>query len=261
VKQRFRHLVSGTPLESLARAVYRALRGASDRLITPADLSARYDAQTASVMKRVLDRRSNCIDVGCHRGTILDLMLRLSPEGEHYGFDPLPQLYSAAAQKYAGARNVRLYEVALGEAPGIAPFQYVVSNPAYSGLLKRRYDRLNEDVEEIEVRVLRLDDVLPRGFNVRLMKIDVEGGELQVLRGSVEMLRRCRPFVIFEHGLGGADVYGTRPEMVFDLLSGCGLRVALMSDWLSTSGRKALSREAFADEFDRASNYYFLACP
>jgi FkbM family methyltransferase len=246
LKERLRQFVSGT-------SIYRALRGA------PANLSALYDAQTALVMERILDPHSNCIDVGCHRGTILDLMLRFAPEGEHYGFEPLPHLYSAAVQKYANSGNVYIYDAALSDVPGSASFHHVVSNPAYSGLLKRRYDRPNEDVREIEVRVLRLDDVLPSGFDVRLMKIDVEGGELQVLRGSVETLRRCRPFVIFEHGLGGADYYGTRPEMVFDLLRDCGLQVALMSDWLSTSGRKALSRADFIDEFDHARNYYFLA--
>jgi FkbM family methyltransferase len=261
LKMLIRQLVSGTRLEGPARAFYRALRGTPAALAAPPDGSILYDMQAASVMERVLDRRSNCIDVGFHLGAILDLMLRFSPEGEHYGFEPLPHLYSAAVQRYAGAGNVHLYEVALSDAPGIASFQYVVSNPAYSGLLKRRFDRPHEDVQEIQVRLLRLDDVLPRGFDIRLMKIDVEGAELQVLRGSMETLRRCRPFVIFEHGLGAADVYGTRPETVFDLLTGCGLRVALMSDWLAASGRKVLSRESFGDEFNSARNYYFLAHP
>jgi hypothetical protein len=49
--------------------------------------------------------------------------------------------------------------------------------------------------------------------------------------------------------------------MVFDLLTGCGLRLALMSEWLASGGRKSLSREAFADEFNSARNYYFLAHP
>jgi FkbM family methyltransferase len=261
VKRLLRQWILGTPLERPVRAIYRALRNAPERLGPAADRSMIYDTQTESVMKRVLDRRSNCVDVGCHHGAILDLMLRIAPEGEHHGFEPVPRLYAAAVRKYAGSGNVHLYEAALSDVPGTASFQHVVSNPAYSGLLKRRYDRPHEDVEEIHVHLLKLDDVLPVGFDVRLMKIDVEGAELQVLRGSVETLLRCRPYVIFEHGLGAADSYGTRPEMVFDLLTRCGLRLALMSDWLASSGRKTLSREAFTDEFNSARNYYFLAHP
>lgn len=261
MKQLIKQWVLGTPLEKPARAVYGAVRNAKKRLAPAADRVMLYDAQTESVMKRVLERRSNCVDVGCHHGAILDLMLRISPQGEHHGFEPLPHLYSAAVRKYAGAGNVHLYEAALGDVPGTTSFQHVIGNPAYSGLLKRRYDRPNEEVEEIKVRVLKLDDVLPTSFYVRLIKIDVEGAELQVLRGSTNLLLRCHPYVIFEHGLGAADVYGTRPEMVFDLLRGCGLRLSLMSCWLTSGGRETLSREDFADEFNSARNYYFLAHP
>jgi FkbM family methyltransferase len=261
VKQLIKQWVAGTPLEKPARAIYEAFRDAPGHLAAAADRGMLYDAQTESVMKRVLERRSNCIDAGCHHGAILDLMLRISPEGEHHAFEPLPYLYSAAVRKYAWSGNVHLYEAALGDVPGTTSFQHVIGNPAYSGLLKRRYDRPDEKVEEIRVRVLRLDDVLPASFEVRLIKIDVEGAELQVLRGSTDLLLRCRPYVIFEHGLGAADVYGTRPEMVFDLLSGCGLRLSLMSHWLTSGGRKTLSREGFADEFNSARNYYFLAHP
>jgi hypothetical protein len=148
----------------------------------------------------------------------------------------------------------------LSDTAGETTFQHVVSNPGYSGLLRRRYDRPEEEVVEIRVRLARLDDLVAANAPIRLVKIDVEGAELQVLRGAAAMLRRDRPFVVFEHGQGAADCYGTRPEQVFDLFAECGLRLSLMGDWLA-GGRSALSREAFVDEFDAARNYYFLAHP
>jgi hypothetical protein len=156
-------------------------------------------------------------------------------------------------------KNVHLVEAALSDAAGTASFQHVITNPAYSGLLKRRFDRPHEDVVEIQVNLRKLDDILPRGYDLHFMKIDVEGAELQVLRGAMDVLRRCRPHVVFEHGLGAADCYGTRPEHVFDLFANCGLRVSLMGDWLGSNARKTLSRVAFADEFDSARNCYFIA--
>jgi len=264
LKELVKRLVAGTPLEGVAHAVYRTVMGTPPLgpAVAPAvDRNTLYDAQTAAVMERVLERRSNCIDVGCHVGAILDEMLRLAPEGRHFAFEPLPDLYANLARKYAAAANVQLHEVALSDAPGVATFQHVVSNPGYSGLLKRRYDRPHEDVVEIRVKLARLDDLLPRDVDVRLVKIDVEGAELQVLRGGLEMLRRCRPFVVFEHGMGAADCYGTRPEMVFDLFADCGLRLSLMGDWLDSRGKRTLSRDAFMDEFNAVRNYYFLAHP
>jgi hypothetical protein len=61
--------------------------------------------------------------------------------------------------------------------------------------------------------------------------------------------------VIFEHGEGAADYYGTTPADLYDLLAGqCGLRISLMADWLA--GARALTRPAFIDQCKR--DLYFL---
>jgi FkbM family methyltransferase len=246
-------------LKAPARAVSGLWRAATRP--TASQLNIRYDKQAEAILRKVVARDSVCIDVGCHEGAILDSLLRLAPSGTHYAFEPLPHLYSKLVAKYSGVASVRLSEVALSDKAGVSTFQHVVSNPGYSGILRRRYDRAREEIVEISVTLAKLDDIVPSDAPVRLVKIDVEGGELQVLRGGVETLRRCRPFVVFEHGLGAADYYETRPEQVFDLLASCGLRVSLMIDWLEAGDARALTREAFADEFDSGRNYYYLAHP
>lgn len=88
----------------------------------------------------------------------------------------------------------------------------------------------------------------------------MEGAELQVLRGGRDLIRRCKPVIVFEHGLGAADYYGTTPEDVFDLLvEGCGLRCFTMEQWLGSDGEKSLERAAFCDEFSSGRNFYLLA--
>jgi FkbM family methyltransferase len=263
---RLKQWIKGTALERPARYVHAALRGEpevteSDQSArVAADLNRRYDDQSTRVMERILHAEANCIDVGCHTGQILDEMLRFAPHGRHYGFEPLPHLNAALKAKYAERRNVTILDVALADAPGESVFQHVVTNPAYSGLRRRSYDRPAEEIVEIRVRLARLDDVLPADLPVRLIKIDVEGAELQVMRGAQALLRRWRPVVIFEHGMGAADHYGTRPEAVFDLLADCGLRVSLMQDWLASDG-SSLSRPQFAAQFDQRENFYFMAHP
>jgi hypothetical protein len=37
-----------------------------------------YDLQVVEVMKRVLNEKSNCIDIGCHAGVFLDYILQFS---------------------------------------------------------------------------------------------------------------------------------------------------------------------------------------
>src|SRR4051794_17102089 len=107
-------------------------------------------------------------------------------------------------------------------------FNMLISNPSYSGLKRRRYDREGEIIVQITVKTAPLDTILPANFRLGFLKIDVEGAELQVLEGAAETISRNKPFVVFEHGLGGSDYYGTTPTSVCDLLTQrCGLSISL----------------------------------
>lgn len=259
---RLKQMLVGTPLEPLARKVHAALTGAGAGAAASeaADKSRNYDIQTLQVMQRVLREDSNCVDVGCHQGSMLKEMLRFAPRGTHFAFEPIPGMYAGLQKKFGHLPNVRLHDCALSDTAGTTTFQHVVSNPAYSGLRRRRYDRAHEQVEEIRVETRLLDALLPEHVPVRFIKVDVEGAELQVLQGAAETIRKHRPVIVFEHGLGGADYYATRPEQVYDLLAGrCGLRVFVMADWLQDDSRPSLSREAFCRQFSTGSDYYYMA--
>ncbi len=187
----------------------------------------------------------------------MDLFLHYAPEGVHWGFEPIPVLYEGLVKKYAGSTKCRILDIALSDRKGTSSFNYVVSNPSYSGLVKRKYDHPNEQDTLITVRTERLDDVLSPDLPVDLIKIDVEGGEILVLRGAVQTLSRCKPVVIFEHGLGASELYGATPEQVFDLFAQCGLRVSLMRRFLDD--RPPLTREEFARHYYQKYDYYFIA--
>ena len=180
-----------------------------------------YDLQTRRILTRYLRPESNCVDVGCHKGEILALMLRHAPEGRHWGFEPVPGLCAGLERAYGQRENVRILPVALADRRGTTHFNHVITNPSYSGIERRSYDRPNERDERIEVAIDRLDDIIPPEVHIDLIKIDVEGGELGVLQGARHILARDQPLVIFEHGLGGSDHYGTTPaEGVRNLRAG-----------------------------------------
>ncbi|RYZ21412.1 MAG: FkbM family methyltransferase [Chitinophagaceae bacterium] len=218
----------------------------------------RYDRQTEAIIRRVCRTASNCVDVGTHRGEILDIMRKAAPQGTHFGFEPLPHFYGKLQEKYAGTRGIEVFPYALAEAPGEASFNHVKTNPAYSGLQKRRYDRPHEEDETITVEMRTLDAVVgSKNVPVALIKIDVEGGEMGVLRGARALLERDHPVVIFEAGIGGSDVYGTTPEMLYDYLSGFGYRVSLMGRYLKEQA--PFSRQEFVANFNAGTDFYFIA--
>lgn len=217
-----------------------------------------YDNQTKKVINKVCDSNSSFIDIGCHKGEVLDIVLKKSPNSHHYGFEPIPDLFKKLQKKYKG-QSCTFFDIALSNCVGETKFNYVVSNPAYSGLIKRSYDKKNEVDEQILVNTNKLDHLIPIESNISLIKIDVEGGELQVLEGGFETIKRCKPFIIFEHGLGASEFYDSTPEKVFELLTSCGLKISTMKNWLANKSAFALTE--FENQYFDKLNYYFIAYP
>ena len=222
------------------------------------DKNCFYDALTEIVFSRSLSENATCVDVGCHQGAILDKMMAYAGRGKFYAFEPLPHLFEGLKERYQHHKNVTLYNTALSDTVGKSSFNYVITNPGYSGLIKRRYDRPEEQDTEITVETDLLDNLL-KDDSVDLIKVDVEGAEEKVLLGAKQIIKRDKPLIIFEHGLGGADCYGTTPEGIFDLLvDECGLTIMLLNDYLKK--RSPLTRTGFCDQYYNGINYYFLAC-
>ena len=249
-------------LESLKRVVRRSpLAGPArwcHRRLWPLSISERddqYNDETRAVMARILKADSVCLDVGAHHGSVLTDMLRLAPQGRHWAFEPLPTF---AAHLRAAFPQVHVCEVALSDHAGAVAFHHAVASPGWSGLVRRNLEQhFATTWETLTVEAARLDDLCPLETPVTFMKVDVEGGELGVFRGGERLLRRHRPVIVFEHGLGGADHFGTQPKQVYDLLLDCGLTVTTMARWLS--GRSDLTRAQFIRQFEAGKNWYFMA--
>ena len=264
MKNLLRQMIVGTSLEPLARkvhAIFTRDRGAA-HMSNLEEKNRLYDMQTIAVMKRILQEDSNCVDVGCYQGSILREILRLAPKGTHFAFEPLPRMYQGLREAFGSLTALHLYDYALSDTTGTTSFQHVVSNPAYSGLRERRYDRPHEQIQEIVVKTNLLDNIIPKHIAIQFIKVDAEGAELQVLKGAIETIKNSRPIIVFEHGLGAADYYGTSPDNIYDLLAvQCGLKLFLMREWLESNNVASLSREAFCEQFSSGNNYYFMAAP
>ncbi len=184
-------------------------------------MAADRDVSDSGHMRRLLafllGPDANCIDVGANRGAVLAEMRRVAPRGRHIAFEPLPHLCQVLRSLFPGAD---VHQAALYDEPGEADFSYVHGiAEGWSGLRFRPVPMQKQPaVEQIKVRLEVLDEVLDPDYRPAVIKIDVEGAELQVLRGALSTLRRHQPVVIFEHGAGSADAYGTSPGDVYELL-------------------------------------------
>lgn len=218
-----------------------------------------YDILTKKILSKHCAVGSNCVDVGCHKGEILDIFLQIAPKGEHFAFEPIPSLFENLIKKYAHLKKCHIYNYAISNSEGQTSFNHVLSNPAYSGIKKRNYDRREEKDETITVSKKRLDDIIPQDLKIDFIKIDVEGGDLYVMLGAKNLIKRSKPLIVFEFGIGGSDIYKASPETVYEFAEEVGYKISLLDCFIKN--KPALSLVDFREQFEKKTNYYFIAHP
>jgi FkbM family methyltransferase len=218
-------LLSGTPFERLARSTYNAFRDrVPARFVRPDEAMARiYDQLTVEIAGRALSNGGNSVDVGAHCGSILKALIKLSPTGLHWAFEPIPNLAMQLRKRFP---NVTVEQLALSDYTGSANFRFLPGAAAYSSLLTRPEVEVGQVVRELCVEVRRLDDLIPEEVAIAFIKVDVEGGEAGVLRGAAQLLQRHKPVVVFE--CAPAKLVHCIPT-----LEDAGLRVSLLADFVA----------------------------
>lgn len=216
-----------------------------------------YDRQTLKIMRKALKKNSNCVDVGCHKGEILEIILKYAPEGVHYAFEPIPFFYEKLDSNFASDK-VHISSVALSDNKGTTTFNYIKNAPAFSGLKQRQYDVKKPDIEIINVQTDLMDYVIPPDHKVDFIKIDVEGAEYFVLQGAKETIKRSKPTIIFEFGKGASDYYNINPEKIYSLLTDeCNLKISTLKGWLA--GSPSLNLETLKEYYESGKEWYYIA--
>ena len=229
------------------RLVNRVVGGISRRVGRPELLavvdSAARQAQREEIGIRAalassLRSNGSYVDVGANRGQVLRDAVRAAPEGRHFAFEPIPELAEQVRRSFP---SVEVRAKALGERPETTEFCHFRTMDGWSGL--RRRPEISDSVGEpeyIKVEVSTLD-IEMQGITPAVVKIDVEGAEVAVLRGGRDLLKRVRPLIIFEHVYEAAALYGTERGAPWDLLTELGYEV------FSATGDGPFTRAGFAE--------------
>jgi len=154
-----------------------------------------------AVLRSVLALRSGTfVDVGANLGQTLLKVKLIDPGRRYCGFEPNPQAYHYLTEliRQNGFANCRLYPVGLAATTHVATlFSKADVDPSASivaGFRRpARYSRSHP------IAVFAGDAVAGElGDEVAVVKIDVEGGELEVLQGLHGTVARHRPFIFCE---------------------------------------------------------------
>jgi FkbM family methyltransferase len=188
----------------------------------------------------------NVIDIGGHAGRHSSVFLDKLHCQTLVIFEPLPAQRQILQAMFGTRANVTLLEIALGNKQTISEFNIKKGAPGESGLKRRSFysDGNNEDVEIIQVKAELLDSFdLPH--RIDYIKMDTEGGEIDILKGGARRIARDLPVMSVEYGPGGYDAYGYGPATLFDwavemnysVYDLFGNRFTARDEWLECVGR------------------------
>jgi FkbM family methyltransferase len=180
-------------------------------------------------LDRVLAPGMVFVDAGANDGLFsLFAARRVGPTGQVWAFEPSQREFGRLTCNVEGngLGNVRAFPVALSDRNGAAVLRVAEDEHAGQNTLGEfAYDTglLRQD----RVPLCRLDD-LAAGEELRrldVMKIDVEGAELAVLRGAEELIRKFKPVLLLEANDAALRHQGGSNEVLADYLRSCGYTV------------------------------------
>jgi FkbM family methyltransferase len=158
-----------------------------------------WEASTGATLREHLHPADTFVDVGCHVGYFSLLASQLVGEsGQVISIEANPNTADRAQRNIAinGTRNITLVRKACGDETKELAFHCArMINSGGSSLAQANAGRGSQAVV---VQAVTLDSLLVGIPRISLMKVDVEGFELPVLRGAVQTLEREHPALVLE---------------------------------------------------------------
>ena len=188
----FVHVIDGGP----ARGLRYAVTLPEDKGVW----TGTYELPFSNALAAAVCPDNVCYDVGGWRGFFSGIMA-LRGARKVYVFEPLPENVKRIRKmiELNPALPLELFESAIGEKDGQAEF-LVMPETSMGKLAESKFQPAATELNRIAVSIFTLDSLIESGRIAPpdVVKIDVEGAELLVLKGFVDALRNYRPTLFTE---------------------------------------------------------------
>lgn len=165
------------------------------------------------------------IDGGANIGVGCRYLKHLYPQAEIIAFEPDEKMFGLLVKNMAGHSRFTARKMALWSSDGTLAFNAVGGE---GGHLESVTSSGGRGASQFEVETLRLRNLLDR--KVHLLKLDIEGAELEVLRDCQDLLPNVERLFVEHHSFLGQPQHLSE---FFGILERAGFRVHLRVDLTS----------------------------
>jgi len=233
----------------------------SDSVLVPAlMLYGLWEIDVTNWFQDVLRPGQVFVDVGANIGYYTLLGSRLVGDGGHvFAIEAHPRMSELLNRNVIinGRFNITAWQRAAWSQAETLKFharRHFASNSSAGSLGHQELELLHDDEEVLEVRAVRLDEMLVDVPKVDVIKIDVEGAELQVVTGLANTLQANRDVtVMFEWSPGQLEMVGNSPAALLELMRDHGFNFRLMERGLSSIGDTELLETHYGNVVARRS--------
>lgn len=143
------------------------------------------------IRRKFPDDKGIVVDVGAYDADSTTHFSRHLPNNKVLGFEPHPDSYKRGLYNIRNKENVALYNIGFSDKEGEADF-YVTKDNVSSSIYSIKDNSEFSFDKIIKVNMTTLDEFFASYDNILLLKLDVQGGELKILKQGKETLRKTK---------------------------------------------------------------------
>jgi len=194
-----------------------------------------------------IDTPETIIDIGSNKGQFILLIEKNFPQKMIYSFEPILEMINKQKIFFKDNKNIKYYNLGLGNAKENKNF-LITSRMDSSSFLKisnKDNGNNNYDIkEERKLEIDKLDNILGDAKLKRpiLIKIDVQGFELETLKGASKILLNV-DYIILE--VSSSEMYKNQPteDVLVDYLRNYNFEIFKSNNWIKIKKTNFVQRD------------------